>query len=548
MSQNPTATPVLPFALPGCRVDAVRSVGATLLVDAHTTHPCPPCPACGQASARVHSRYLRLVHDLPVVDRPVRLLLRVRRFFCDAPACPTRTFVERLPALAPYRARRTPPLTQALRNIGFVAGGEAGARLAVRLRLRTSADTLLRLLRASPAPVAPAATVIGIDDFALRKGRVYGTIVVDLARGQPIDLLPDRAADTVAARLRASPEIAVVARDRSPEYARGVAAGAPQATQVADRFHLLSALRETIERYVHRVRPDLRRLVSGADDEGTRGDLSLSPAAIDAPPSPHDDPGPARRRVQAAKHAERERRFRQVKDTQARGLNRRQVARETGLSLPTVRLWMEADVLPPERRGYRQDGKVDPYGPYLLRRLAEGCTNQTLLWQEITAQGFVGTRSLVAKWVRAHRAGLLAPADAPGPKLPGAQHLAWLVLRAADDEGLAEDDRALWEQLRQHDGLAWVQGAVARFAAMVRGRQVDAFDPWVADCRAGPVPELRNFAVSLEKDGAAVRAALTLPWSNGPTEGHINKLKMIKRAAFGRMKLDLLRQRVLHAA
>ena len=550
MSQNPIATPVLPSALPGCRVDAVRSVGATLLVDAHTTHPCPPCPACGQGSARVHSRYLRLVHDLPVVDRLVRLLLRVRRFFCAAPACPTPTFVERLPALVPYRARRTPPLTQALRDIGFAAGGEAGARLAVRLRLRTSADTLLRLLRASLAPVAPAATVIGIDDFALRKGRVYGTIVVDLERGRPIDLLPDRAADTVAARLRASPEIAVVARDRSPEYARGVAAGAPQATQVADRFHLLSALRETIERYVHRVRPDLRRLLSGADDggaQGTKGDLSLSPATIVGPPSPHDDPGPARRRVQAAKHAERERRFRQVKDAQARGLNRRQAARETGLSLPTVRLWMEADVLPPERRGYRRDGKVDPYGPYLLRRLAEGCTNQTLLWQEIIAQGFVGTRSLVAKWIRAHRNGLPAPADAPGPTLPGAQRLAWLVLQA-DDDDVAEDDRALWDRLRQHEGLAWVQGAVARFAAMVRGRQVDAFDPWVADCRAGPVPELRNFAASLEKDGAAVRAALTLPWSNGPTEGHINKLKMIKRSAFGRMKLDLLRQRVLHAA
>ncbi len=548
MSQNPTATPVLPFALPGCRVDAVRSVDATLLVDAHTTQPCPPCPVCGQASARVHSRYLRLVHDLPVVDRPVRLLLRVRRFFCDVPACPKRTFAERLPALVPYRARRTPPLTQALRDIGFAAGGEADARLAVRLRLRTSADTLLRLLRASPAPVAPAATVIGIDDFALRKGRVYGTIVVDLERGRPIDLLPDRTADTVAARLRASPELAVVARDRSPEYARGVAAGAPQATQVADRFHLLSALREAVERYVHRVRPDLRQLLIAADADAPQEERPPSPTTIDAPPAPHYDPGPARRRVQADKHAERERRFRQVKDAQARGLNRRQVARETGLSLPTVRLWMEADVLPPERRGYRREGKVDPYGSYLLHRLAEGCTNQTLLWQEITAQGFVGTRSLVAKWIRAHRDGLAAPASAPEPKLPGAQHLAWLVLRAANDKDMTEDDRALWEQVRQHEERAWVQGMVAQFAAMVRGRQVDAFDPWVVDCRAGSVPELRNFAASLEKDGAAVQAALVLPWSNGPTEGHINKLKLIKRAAFGRMKLDLLRQRVLHAA
>ena len=287
--------------------------------------------------------------------------------------------------------------------------------------------------------------------------------------------------------------------------------------------------------------------MTAADDSGPREAIPPPPSAIDAPPSPHYDPGPARRWVQAAKHAERERRFGQVKDAHARGLNQRQIVRETGLSLATVRLWVDADVLPPERRGYRRDGKVDPYGPYLLRRLAEGCTNQTLLWQEIGAQGFVGTRSLVSKWIRAHRDGLAAPAIAPGPKLPGAQHLAWLVLRA-DDDGLAEDDRALWERLRQYEGLAWVQGMADRFAAMVRGRQVDAFDPWLADCRAGPVPELRNFATSLEKDGAAVRAALALPWSNGPTEGHINKLKLIKRAAFGRMKVDLLRQRVLHAA
>jgi len=266
-----------------------------------------------------------------------------------------------------------------------------------------------------------------------------------------------------------------------------------------------------------------------------------------APPAPHDDPGPARRLVQAAKHAERERRCRQVKDAQARGLNRRQIARETGLSLPTVRLWMMADVLPPERRGYRRGGKVEPYGPYLLGRLAEGCTNQTLLWQEVTAQGFVEMRSLIAKWIRAHRGGRATPAGASAPTLPGAQRLAWLVLQV-DDDGVAEDDRALWDLLRQHEGLAWVQGTVARFAAMVRGRQVDAFDPWVADCRAGPVPELRNFAASLEKEGAAVRAALTLPWSTGSVEGHINKLKLIKRGAYGRMKLDLLRQRVLHAA
>ncbi len=538
---NPPPAPLLPFTLPGSATDAVHTTDTALVVEAHTTAPCQHCPACGQPSARVHSRYWRRLRDLSVADRSVQVRLRVRRFWCDGPTCPQRTFAERLPDLAPLRARRTPRLTQALCTIGMVAGGEAGARLATSLRMPTSGDTLLRLLRATSSPEDdPPPNVIGIDDFALRKGRTYGTLIVDLERRRAIDLLPERSAEVVAARLRALPDLTVVARDRSHEYARAVSAGAPQATQVADRFHLLGSLREAVERYVHRVRPELRQVILDS-----RTEVPSASAMLDAPPSPRYDPGPARRQVQAAKRAERERRFQQVKGAQARGLNQRQIVRLTGLSRPTVRWWMSADVLPPERRGYRRGGKVEPYGPYLVQRLAEGCTNQTLLWKEIAAQGFVGTRSLVAKWIRAHRAGL--PAPAAGPRLPGPQALAWLVLRATD-EGLAEEERALWERLQRFEELAWVQRMVARFATIVRERQGGAFDQWLEDCCAGRVPELRNFAVGLEKDGPAVRAALTLPWSNGPTEGWINKLKLLKRSAYGRMKPDLLRQRVLHAA
>jgi len=134
----------------------------------------------------------------------------------------------------------------------------------------------------------------------------------------------------------------------------------------------------------------------------------------------------------------------------------------------------------------------------------------------------------------------------PGGR-PGAQHLAWLVLRAAEP-GLSEVQRALWERLRQHAGLAWLQRMVSQFATIVRERRPADLDAWLIACHTRPIPELHNFALGLERDDAAVRAALSLPWSNGPTEGLINKLKMIKRSAYGRMKLDLLRQRVLHAA
>jgi len=357
MAPRPLAPPVLPFALPDCIVGDVRAVGVMLLIEAHTTLPCQRCPACDQPSARVHSRYLRLVRDLPVSDRPTRLLLRVRRFFCDAPACPKRTFAERLPDLAPLRARRTPRLTRSLRDIGFANGGEAGARLAVRLRMRTSGDTLLRILRATPPPDAPPPTVIGIDDFALRKGRAYGTIVVDLERCRPIDLLPDRTAETVAARLRASPDLAVIARDRAKDYARGATAGAPQATQVADRFHILCNLREAVERYLTHARPALRLLL---DDDASNESREVPTPVTDGPPPPRDDGELGQQSLQAVRHTERDRRFRQVKEAQGRGLNLRQLARECGLSIKTVRLWAGTDTLPPDQRSYRRGGKVEP--------------------------------------------------------------------------------------------------------------------------------------------------------------------------------------------
>jgi len=566
---SPLPVPLLPFTLPGSAIDAVRATDIALLVEAHTIDLRQRCSACAQPSARVHSRYWRRLRDLPIADRPVHVRLRVRRFWCDEPTCPKRTFAERLPDLAPMRARCTPRLTQTLCAIGMVAGGEAGARLATCLRMPTSGDTLLRLLRAVPSQPeddSPPPTVIGIDDFALRKGRTYGTLLVDLQRRRVIDLLPERTAEIVADRLRALPHLTVVARDRSHEYARAVSAGAPQAIQVADRFHLLSSLRKAVERYLHRARPELRRLLLAADTIKDAAesveDQAAPPAAqaMDAPPPPHYDPGPARRHLQRTKQIAREQRFQQVKDAQARGLNQRQIAHETGLSRATVRLWLAADLLPPDRRGYRRSGKVDRFGAYLRQRLAEGCTNQTLLWREISAHGFVGTRSLVAKWIRAHRvtdashrhpagtlpAGAAAPAPS-APRLPGPQRLAWLVLRAEDPE-LAAEDRALWERLRRHAELAWVQTMVTRFTTMVRERCPDAFSAWLVDCRAGSIPELRNFATSLERDGAAVRAALSLPWSTGPVEGHITKLKLIKRSAYGRMKPDLLRQRMLHAA
>jgi len=247
--------------MPGCRIDAMASPDPDQLhVDVRGTRPGGRCPACGRASRAVHSRYRRHPSDLPSLGRWGSVSLQVRRFYCRNPRCTRRTFAERLPELVLPHARRTCRLATTQAQIGVALGGQARARLLRHLAMPTSADTVLRLIRCMPLPKIDAPRVVAVDDWAIRKGRTYGTVVVDLERRRVADLLPDRTSATTAEWLRQRPGVEVVARDRSTEYARAVAIGAPQAVQVADRWHLLANMRQALERWLHTVHARLRRL------------------------------------------------------------------------------------------------------------------------------------------------------------------------------------------------------------------------------------------------------------------------------------------------
>lgn len=341
---------ILSSSLPGCIVDQVVRRSGPLIIVAHVRRDRGCCPDCGEPSPAVHSRYIRHPADLPSFGEAVTLRLKVRRFYYHHPACRRRTFVEALPRLLPPRARRTGLLAHAQAQVGLTLGGEAGARLAGHLAMATSPDTVLRLVHGMKLPPTGPFRAVGIDDWAIHKGQTYGTLVADLDRRRPIELLPDRSSTTVAAWLRRHPGIAVITRDRSSEYARAATMGAPAALQVADRWHLLLNLRQAVERWLARVHGRLRRLPNLAVGGGRQPGQSLR----------------AYRRSEAeiaVSLDSRARRLTAYEDVRRRfqvGESLLAISRATGLARETVRKYAHAESFP-ERAVHRPSpSRLDP--------------------------------------------------------------------------------------------------------------------------------------------------------------------------------------------
>jgi transposase len=496
----------------------------------------------------VHGHYWRCLGDLPCFGRPVILFVHIRRFRCGNDACSRRTFGERLPEIARPRARHTDRLRSVHHAIALAQGGNPGAHLATRIGMPVGATTLLRRLReVAPEPPLPP-RVLGVDDWAWRKGSHYGTILYDLERRRRIDLLPDRKGETLAAWLKDHPGVEIVVRDRAGAYADGARQGAPQAIQVADRWHLLrnggDALRGVLDHH-HRHLDEAAQIAAAS--------VTVEPAANDNAPGADIGPAAAPPITKAERRSldvrqRREARFEEAVRLREQGMTMRGVARAMGLSRKTVRRWLHAGHVPTWQNANRGRSILDPFRDYLEARWTAGCRNGTGLWREIRERGFTGQSGVVRQWAAGRRrqdpaADRAAPAKPPKAQPPTPRKAARLLM-SEPDKLSADDRRFVTALLELSPPIARAVELAKAFSTMIKEGLADRLDDWIS---AAEKDGFKGFAGSLRQDRDAVHAALTMPWSTGPVEGQINRLKVIKRSMYGRAGFDLLRRRVLAA-
>ena len=464
----------------------------------------------------------------------------MRKLYCDQDECKRRVFTERLPKIVVRYARKTERLADALRELAFLAGGEAAARIARAFGLSVSPDALLDSLHKIPTASFPTPKVLGVDDFAFRKGRRYGTILVDLERRCPVDLLPDREADSLVKWLQAHPGVEIISRDRGSASIEGATRGAPNAVQVADRFHLVKNLGDALERFLLNNYVTISTLAKtiAAESVTVKEESGLFPALVEPPPALTA----AEQREKQDRRSRRLARYDEVKRLQEQGLSQREIARRTGLARNTIRRFVRPDTFPEIAAHSPRRRKTTPFADHLRKRWTEGCYNAVELYQEIVAKGFTGSLDLVQRFVVAWREKPRSRINGrhPPPIVPTSGNLAFQMMNPTNAK-ITEEGKAFTERLiQENSAFLAAQSLSLELCRLIRERDAKSFPKWLALASGSDVKEIQGFARGLVQDRAAVEAALSLEWSNGQVEGQVNRLKFIKRSMYGSASFELL--------
>lgn len=531
-------------------MQAVTSTGNEWVVEA-ASQGSAHCPGCGVVSRSRHSRYRRQIRDLPFQGARVVLKLHLARWRCRTPECRYQIFTERLPSVVVRYARHTNRLTETGMVVGRLLGGRPSQRLLSRLGMPVSRHTVLRRVKEAvhKSVQRRGVRVVGVDDWAWKKGQSFGTILVDLESRQVVDVLPTRSAKVLSAWLEQHPEVAVVARDRQGLYAEGARRGAPGAVQVADRFHLILNLRQAVERALAVQRPHLR----------------LTAGTVVVPPSFQIKEG--RRMVVRSTVTQKEAEtvsqrwqeklelFRAVKHMQAAGMRVKEIAQHLGVNRRRLDKWVRLEELPERSRMQPRPGMAESFRDYLRHRWEQGCRHGRTLLAEIRQLGYLGGHSQLAKLLSPWRQ--LTVESNPKPTEAAVKKSIPVPGRAISPQVAAALLSKLPAELNNHQaevvarlkqqcpGFAVMRELVMGFRTILRVGKVSTLRRWMKQALNTGIHAMVRFVRTLKQDIEAVEAAVSQPWSNGPVEGQINRLKMLKRQMYGRGGTELLRARLL---
>jgi len=520
------------------------------------------CPKCGVVSRRVHARYVRRLRDLPVQAERVIIRLQARKFLCDNRACARRVFCERFgDAIRPF-ARMTERFEAALQTMVLLTSAKLAERIGRALGYWVSASTLLRCAHRYEPPGVLASRV-GVDDFAFKRGRTYGTIIVDLATNRPIELLRERSVDSLTAYLEAHPEVRVVARDRDARYAQAITLAAPDATVVVDRWHLLQNLSDAFERLVanrsaawrtvlqahHDAQHATAAATAGSGDQHASEPAETGGGAPLARPERISTKSPCKEQASADHLARRQHLLESAHELRSKGWTKTAIAQHLTLDRRTVATYLQRDTAPDHGRARPTPSALDAHHQHLRQRWREGCRNAAQLTRELKQRGYRGSKRTVMRYVQHWRhdddathdtsPGQAVQLPPPIVTLPSPKKLAWNLLQNESDA----TTRALLEHVS--DALHHTNLARAGLDA-IKQHNPHAWNAWTAAMLEQPNNPLRRFVTGLQRDRDAINNALTLTYSNGPTEGNVNRLKLIKRTMYGRAGFELLRKKVLY--
>ena len=516
-----------------CSRQIISSDGITLHL--HGKRKTAQCPECFKRSDSVHSCCRRRIQHLPCSGQTLWLVFSVRHWYCRNPACSRKIFAESLAPFAGSHQQSSQALQNLQRQLGLIAGGEAGKRAATAAGLRCSADTLLRRVINTPETKQSGAPHVGIDEWAWHRGHCCGMLIVNLDTHRPLVLLPGRDQRTLATWFRKYPEIQVVSRDRSGVYATAAREGAPQARQVADRWHLLKSIGDEPERMMYRHMPLIRLVVR---------ELSLKKS-----PEPEISvPVASLRRPERLKQQTRKKRHQHWTEVMAlhnKGCSFREISRITGLSRVTVSRWVRSGTFPEMSTRPPKRGLLDPWREWLKEQRESGNYNASRIWREMVAQGGTGSetivRDTVAKWRKGWNPPVTTAARLPSVSRVSRWLMPWRIIRGEENYA----SRFISLMCEKEPELKIAQQLVLEFYRILKTQNKSQLSSWFTRVHESGSAELRCVAAGMEADAAAICEAISSRWSNGVVEGHVNRLKVLIRQMYGRAGFELLRRRVM---